>query len=61
MRATHALSRQEAGREDREDGRRMVSLRLTAEARAILRDLARAGGVSQSAVLETLLREAASR
>lgn len=38
--------------------KRMVSLRLTSEGRAILKRLARNWGISQSAVLEVLLREA---
>jgi len=41
--------------------RRMVSLRLTREAREILRRLAERRGVSQGSVLELLLREASER
>jgi len=43
------------------DQRKMISLRLTVQARRILERLAREQGISQAAVLEVLLRREASR
>lgn len=42
-------------------GRRMVSVRLSAEAREILARLSERQGISQAAVLEIVLRDAARR
>ena len=41
--------------------RKAVTVRLTAECRRLLAELARAKGISQAAVLELLLREEARR
>lgn len=54
---THTGQDSRTGEE--EAGRRMVSLRLSREARALLARLAGGWGVSQAAVLEMLLRKAA--